>query len=64
MTTEAKEDRMSDTAADIWGHCDACRRWFSCPGWFDKHVKQPTCPVCASEPSAIENRALAVEAHR
>lgn len=24
---EAKEHPMSESAADIWGHCQACRRW-------------------------------------
>lgn len=52
---------MSETAADIWGHCDSCSRWFACPGWFDKQVVQPSCPVCLSEPSAIENRALVID---
>lgn len=42
---------------EIWGLCGTCDRWFYCEGWFDKDAPAPTCPVCASEPSAIENRA-------
>lgn len=48
---------MSTTDADIWGHCEECSRWFSCPRWFDKEARQPVCPVCMSEPSEIQNRA-------
>lgn len=43
---------------DIWGYCSHCRRWFSCPRWFDKQAGDPLCPVCLSEPSAMENRAF------
>lgn len=50
---------MPETPADIWGHCEFCSRWFACPGWFDKQAVQPTCPVCLSEPTAIEDRAHA-----
>lgn len=55
---------MSETAADIWGYCESCCRWFACPTWFDKNAVQPLCPVCLAEPAAIENRALPVEAPR
>lgn len=55
---------MSESTADIWGHCEWCRRWFACPTWFDKHAAQPLCPVCLSEPAAIVNRALVVEGSR
>lgn len=47
-------------AADIWGYCSWCQRWFACPTWFDRDRPAPTCPVCGAEPRAIENRA----AHR
>jgi hypothetical protein len=40
---------------EIWGRCASCARWFYCPrsahsesGWL--------CPVCGSEPTALENR--------
>lgn len=49
---------MSQATADIWGYCDHCRRWFTCPRWFDKQAPQPVCPVCLTEPSAIKDRAL------
>lgn len=49
---------MSESTADIWGHCESCERWFACPTWFDKQSAQPLCPVCLSEPAAIVNRAL------
>lgn len=52
---------MSGRHHDIWGYCQSCRRWFSCPRWFDKQAGDPLCPVCLSEPSAIENRALLTE---
>lgn len=42
---------------DIWAFCGACRRWFYCPTWFDRRQPPPQCPVCTSEPTAIENRA-------
>ncbi|HWB71433.1 MAG TPA: hypothetical protein VG452_04380 [Egibacteraceae bacterium] len=44
-------------AAEIWGLCRACNRWFYCERWFDKTAPAPTCPGCGSDPSAIENRA-------
>ncbi len=51
---------------EIWGRCGDCARWFYCPtiegsgDW--------CCPVCSSEPIAIENRAarpvtVRVDAH-
>ncbi len=49
---------MAADTADIWAHCDVCRRWFACPQWFDRQAPQPLCPVCMSEPSEIENRAV------
>lgn len=39
----------------IWGFCSVCRRWFACPGWFDRRQPQPLCPVCFTEPRAIRN---------
>jgi hypothetical protein len=41
---------------EIWARCGSCARWFHCPhdarretGWH--------CPVCGSDPVALENRA-------
>lgn len=48
---------MADSAADIWAYCDVCERWFACPDVASSGAPAPTCPVCASEPSVIENRA-------
>lgn len=48
---------MTGNPADIWGHCESCRRWFACPTWFDQEAPHPVCPVCLSEPSRIVNRA-------
>ena len=42
---------------EIWGLCPECDRWFYCAEWFEKSAPTPTCPVCASEPVGIENRA-------
>jgi hypothetical protein len=39
---------------EIWGRCGTCARWFYC-SLIDAEVW--TCPVCAAEPVAIENRA-------
>jgi hypothetical protein len=47
---------------EIWAYCDPCVRWFYCPTWFDSEAPAPTCPICSSEPRAIENRA--VDGHR
>jgi hypothetical protein len=42
---------------EIWGRCGSCERWFYCP----MSTTEPwSCPVCAAEPIAIENRALPV----
>lgn len=41
---------------ETWGYCRPCARWFYCPKWFDKTAPQPLCPVCDSEPTAIESR--------
>lgn len=41
---------------ETWGYCQPCTRWFHCPKWFDKAAPQPVCPVCGSEPTAIQNR--------
>ncbi|HVL97804.1 MAG TPA: hypothetical protein VM324_00735 [Egibacteraceae bacterium] len=41
---------------EIWGLCGWCDRWFYCPGWYDKGAPQPLCPVCGSEPAAIDER--------
>lgn len=42
--------------AEIWGWCSTCTRWYFCEGWFDRQARQPRCPVCFTEPTAIENR--------
>lgn len=64
MSYEAKEDAMSASAADVWAYCRFCDRWFSCPRWFDKQAAPPLCPVCLSDPSAMENRSATVDATR
>lgn len=46
------EDHM-----EIWAFCEACSRWFYCPDWFDRSQPPPRCPVCQTEPTAMENRA-------
>jgi hypothetical protein len=40
---------------EIWGRCAECSRWFYCPT--AEGGGEWACPVCASEPIAIENRA-------
>jgi rRNA maturation endonuclease Nob1 len=47
---------------EIWGRCAPCARWFYCPVAEDAH--EWSCPVCGSEPIAIENRAQADHALR
>lgn len=43
--------------AEIWALCRPCDRWFLCGAWLDATTgSAPTCPVCASDPVAIENR--------
>lgn len=59
MATDAQPVRIHDTSPEIWGLCATCNRWFFCEGWFDKTVPQPRCPVCFTEPTAIENRGAA-----
>lgn len=58
----AAQPPRADTArdvAEIWGWCATCARWHFCEGWFDRHAPQPRCPVCFTEPTAIENRRVA-----
>ena len=40
---------------DLWGRCRTCRRWFSCP-LTAQDRRAWHCPVCGSEPVALENR--------
>lgn len=51
---------MAAVRAEIWGLCPNCRGWFYCAGWFDKTAAAPTCPVCAWDRVAIENRAFGI----
>jgi Zn finger protein HypA/HybF involved in hydrogenase expression len=40
---------------EIWGRCETCERWFYCEA--ARSCEQDwSCPVCRSEPVAIENR--------
>lgn len=55
---------MAAVRAQIWGLCPSCQRWFYCEGWFDKTAAEPTCPVCAWEPVAIEHRAPGLQARK
>jgi hypothetical protein len=58
LAQAATKQRRSegDVDMEIWGLCRQCERWFYCDGWFDRAAPTPTCPVCGSEPTAIENR--------
>lgn len=47
-------DGRTEDTAETWAFCSDCRRWFYCPTWFDRDAAQPVCPVCWSEPVAIE----------
>lgn len=38
---------------DLWAFCAECRRWF----YWERAQSAPSCPVCASGPAAIEDRA-------
>lgn len=49
------------THPDIWGRCGPCDRWFYCEGYLNRRLPAPVCPVCSSEPAAIENRAVEVQ---
>jgi NAD-dependent SIR2 family protein deacetylase len=51
-------------AANTWGHCRACARWFRCSGWFDTLAPQPVCPDCGAEPSTIVVRDESAEERR
>jgi hypothetical protein len=44
-------------AAEIWGYCDQCERWFYCEGWRDSVEPHPTCPVCGIEASRLDDHA-------
>lgn len=48
---------MGPSEAEIWARCAPCERWFFCQAWFDKTAPAPVCPVCGTDPVAIENRA-------
>lgn len=50
---------MATVYTEIWGFCPDCERWFYCERWFDKTGPAPVCPVCSSNPVAIEDRSRA-----
>jgi hypothetical protein len=47
---------------DIWGRCGVCARWFYCSSMDVDAAGGWRCPVCGSEPVAVENRGARREA--
>lgn len=48
---------------ETWGFCDACGRWF----YYATRTngdEPPRCPVCRTEPSRLEERAVNPSATR
>lgn len=56
MGSAAPRAGSDDGGAEIWGWCPTCLRWYFCDGWLDRNAPHPHCPVCLTEPTAIENR--------
>lgn len=56
VTSGAQELAKAQDGPEIWGWCAVCTRWYFCEGWFDRTAPHPRCPVCLTEPTAIENR--------
>lgn len=37
-----------------WGFCSGCARWRYSDEWLTTTASRPSCPVCGTEPSPLE----------